>query len=171
MPTTVDFPADLLNTSSSCTNTNRNNNNELAYWLLLINALWDYACALAVHADTFLARPSWVANAHLDLWCDAADRDNTGSRLLFEGLLIQWGFMRSLSAATGDPVLGLLSYGAEAFCVALCAVQGRMHAGRAAVVILLSAACALVLLLRFETTTMLLLPPPAKPHLLLPPPH
>ena len=166
MPTTVTFPLNLNTSADACTNTHKNN--EFAYWLLLINALWDYACALAVHADTFLARPSWVANAHLDLWCDAADRNNIGSRLLFEGLLIQWGFMRSLSAATGDPVIGLLSYGAEAFCIALCAVQGRMLAARAVVVILLSAACALVLLLRFETLPTL---PPQITKQLLAPPH
>jgi hypothetical protein len=124
---------------------------ELAYWMLFANALWDYSCSLSIHADTFLGWTSPIADAHLDLWRLASDRESLPARLLMIVLLVQWGVMRSVAAATDDPLLAVLSYGGEALMAAYIGLQGRMEARRAVVISVLSVACALVVVLRVET--------------------
>ncbi len=124
---------------------------ELAYWMLLCNALWDYTCALCMHADTFLGWNSALADAHLDMWRLDADRENVSARLLFITLLIQWGVMRSIAAATDDPLIAVLSYGGEALLASYGALQGRMELRRASAVVFLSVLCAFVVVVQFKT--------------------
>jgi hypothetical protein len=124
---------------------------ELAYWMLFANALWDYSSALSMHADTFLGWTSPIADAHLDMWCLAADRESTAARLLFIVLLVQWGAMRSVAAATDDPLLAVLSYGSEALLTVYVGLQGRLEARRAVFVGVCSVACALVVVLRVDS--------------------
>ena len=117
--------------------------------LLLANAVWDFLCAFAMFVDVGYSGGGWVlADAHFALWrLDADRRDNPAAKLLFAVLVLQWGIMRSLSAATADPLKALISYSMEALLLTSGSIAGLMGWRKAVACVLLCGACAAVLFL------------------------
>jgi hypothetical protein len=116
--------------------------------LLLANALWDLLSAAAILIRTHLLPNHclYLADAHLALWADEADRQNLAASATMAFLLLQWAIVRLRGAAAGPVsdaacVDAAASYVVEAAMVAFEVAAGRMHALGGWAVVVLSFVC------------------------------
>ena len=109
-----------------------------------MNAVWDLVSGLGILVYVGTGRMKHLADAHLALWSTDDDRDNKTASVLMACLVLQWAWMRLITAV--DPVNhwqdAVYSYWLEGSLVAAAVFVGRMHRGSGAAVVALCIGCA-----------------------------
>ena len=117
-----------------------------SYFLLIANSLWDLASTLSIFMRDTVPACSSVADAHLAMWTDEADRESRAAGVLFAFLLAHWAYLRALAALGEWVEIAVWTYVAEAALFVSLAGIGRMHARPALGSAALCAAAVVVLL-------------------------
>ena len=117
----------------------------LSYWLLIVNAAWDFLCAAFMLLNLSFGVETYIADAHFHLLQLKEDQANQATRLLFTVLVLQSGAMRAIAAHNNDMILGLVSYGTEALLIAIGTYEGVIERQNGAACFLMCLACALIL--------------------------
>jgi hypothetical protein len=100
--------------------------------ILLLNSLWDLLSSLSIYFLLHFGRCTPLANTHLALWTDEADRRSYAASAVMAALLLQWSLVRGQGALSGPRsdaacVDASATYVLEAVMVGLEVVAGRMH--------------------------------------------
>ena len=116
--------------------------------ILFANAIWDIITGLGILIYVGTGRLKGLADLHLSLWSSEDDRNNDTASVLLACLVLQWSWMRLITAL--DPVDhwqdAVYSYWLEGMLVGTATIVGRMHTPSGSVVVVLCAACAAVVL-------------------------
>jgi hypothetical protein len=116
--------------------------------ILFANAIWDLLTGLCTLVYVVTGRLKPIADLHTDLWICEEDRNNSASIVFVGCLVLQWSWMRLITAI--DPVNhwqdAVYTYWLEGMLVGVAAFAGRMHARAGCVVVLLCAVCAAIVL-------------------------
>ena len=114
---------------------------ELAVYILIVNAVWDFACAVAMAFVIMSERMNWLANMHFGLWSNVDDQDNPAALFLFAMLELEFAFMRYVTVLWDLPVLGAWSYFSEALLVFTAVMCGLIEPVTGWVVLTLCIVC------------------------------
>ena len=117
--------------------------------VLIVNAIWDFTCAIFILSNSNIL--PYFSTAHTHLWKQQTDRENNAATHLMAYLVLCWGCMRLAAAVMGMWGVALFSYLLEALVFACEAgLFGTMHYGQAMAVSLASLALALWALLKTQ---------------------
>jgi hypothetical protein len=115
--------------------------NELAIYVLSVNAVWDYLSFLGMLFMLLTGRGNWLAYAHFGMWSSHEDQDNRVIMLLFSVLVLNFGFLRTLAVVWNVEALATWSYLLEGVLVFIATTKGWMEQMGGWVVVVLCTVC------------------------------
>ena len=100
--------------------------------ILFANSAWDLISSISILQNLTTHRCLWLADAHLALWTDDANRTNHAASAVMAALLVQWALVRLRGALAGPLsdaacVDASFTYALEAVMVAAEVAVGNMH--------------------------------------------